>query len=268
MQKSSGEMPNLKHVQDMIDELKSNNEFVNEAKEREAKRYDLHELANLCRRAHNRLDVPRVLELLNGQQKNLSGMDMRALVMTPTRELAAQVLETAATLSRLYHWVVCGGVVGGENKQKEKARLRKGVCLLVATPGRLLDHLRHTEAMKADLLRWLVLDEADRLLDLGFEEDLNAILADLNRRTSGAARCTALLSATLTAGTSRLIDLAMTDPATIEIDPEEPEVVDEGWTGNGHGHGNGNGHACDSGRRLAEPGGQRVKSRVSPRLFP
>jgi hypothetical protein len=153
----------------------------------------------------------------------------RALVMVPTRELAAQVLDTAAALSKPYHWVVCGGVMGGENKQKEKARLRKGVCVLVATPGRLLDHLRHTAAFKADLLRWLVLDEADRMLDVGFEEDLNAILADLNRRTENAGRCTALLSATLTAGTSRLIDLAMTDPVTIEIDPEEPEYVAEGY---------------------------------------
>lgn len=153
----------------------------------------------------------------------------RALVMVPTRELAAQVLDTAAALSKPYHWVVCGGVMGGENKQKEKARLRKGVCVLVATPGRLLDHLRHTAAFKADLLRWLVLDEADRMLDVGFEEDLNAILADLNRRAENAGRCTALLSATLTAGTSRLIDLAMTDPVTIEIDPEEPEYVGEGY---------------------------------------
>ena len=99
----------------------------------------------------------------------------------------------------------------------------------VATPGRLLDHLRTTVALKADLVRWLVLDEADRLLDLGFEEDLNAILADLNRRTGGAARCTALLSATLTAGTSRLIDLAMVNPVTIEIDAEEAEEVGAGW---------------------------------------
>ena len=149
--------------------------------------------------------------------------------MVPTRELAAQVLDTAAALSKPYHWVVCGGVMGGENKQKEKARLRKGVCVLVATPGRLLDHLRHTAAFKADLLRWLVLDEADRMLDVGFEEDLNAILADLKRRAENAGRCTALLSATLTAGTSRLIDLAMTDPVTIEIDPEEPEYVGEGY---------------------------------------
>ena len=153
--------------------------------------------------------------------------------MVPTRELAAQVLDTTARLGKSYHWVVCGGVMGGENKQKEKARLRKGVSVLVATPGRLLDHLRHTTAFRADLLRWLVLDEADRMLDVGFEEDLNAILADLNRRTENAGergtRCTALLSATLTAGTTRLADLAMVDPVTIEIDPEEPEYVSEDW---------------------------------------
>ena len=148
--------------------------------------------------------------------------------MVPTRELAAQVLQSAEELSRAYHWVVCGAVVGGENKQKEKARLRKGVVLLVATPGRLLDHLRNTESFKSDLLRWLVLDEADRLLDLGFEEDLNAILAEIDARAGSAGRCTALLSATLTKGTSRLMDLAMTDPVTVEVDPEDVEVVARG----------------------------------------
>ena len=152
----------------------------------------------------------------------------RALVMVPTRELAAQVLRSAEELARCYHWVVCGALVGGENKQKEKARLRKGVVFLVATPGRLLDHLRNTESFKAGALRWLVLDEADRLLDLGFEEDLNAILAEIERRAGSAGRCTALLSATLTKGTSRLMDLAMTDPVLLEVDPEEVEVVRSG----------------------------------------
>ena len=152
----------------------------------------------------------------------------RALVMVPTRELAAQVLRSAEELARAYHWVVCGAVVGGENKQKEKARLRKGVVLLVATPGRLLDHLRNTESFKAEFLKWLVLDEADRLLDLGFEEDLNAILAEIDKRAGNAGRCTALLSATLTKGTSRLMDLAMTDPVTVEVDPEEVDVVRKG----------------------------------------
>jgi ATP-dependent RNA helicase DDX31/DBP7 len=128
----------------------------------------------------------------------------RGLVLVPTRELATQVEDTAKKVGRPFHWVVTSSIMGGENRAKEKARLRKGVCLLIATPGRLLDHLRMTESFMIDNLRWLVLDEADRLLDLGFEEDLNAILAEIGKRTEGASLCTALLSATLTPGTARL----------------------------------------------------------------
>ena len=67
-----------------------------------------------------------------------------------------------------------GSVFGGENRDKEKARLRKGIHVLVATPGRLLDHLQSTSAFKTSSLRWLILDEADRLLDLGFEQKIGA----------------------------------------------------------------------------------------------
>jgi superfamily II DNA/RNA helicase len=72
---------------------------------------------------------------------------------------------------------VGGAISGGENRAKEKARLRKGVTVLVATPGRLLDHLQNTQSFRSDDLRWLVLDEADRLLDLGFEQKISAPLA-------------------------------------------------------------------------------------------
>lgn len=65
-----------------------------------------------------------------------------------------------------------GAIYGGENRAKEKARLRKGVTVLVATPGRLLDHLQNTQSFRTEELRWLVLDEADRLLDLGFEQKI------------------------------------------------------------------------------------------------
>jgi hypothetical protein len=72
------------------------------------------------------------------------------------------------------HAQVGGSIHGGENRAKEKARLRKGVTVLVATPGRLLDHLQNTQAFRTEELRWLVLDEADRLLDLGFEQKIGA----------------------------------------------------------------------------------------------
>ena len=71
---------------------------------------------------------------------------------------------------------VCGAITGGENRGKEKARLRKGLTVVVATPGRLLDHLEKTTAFHVNELKWLILDEADRLLDLGFEQKISMSL--------------------------------------------------------------------------------------------
>ncbi|KAI7858398.1 P-loop containing nucleoside triphosphate hydrolase protein [Circinella umbellata] len=114
-----------------------------------------------------------------------------AIILTPTRELAQQVLQVLQKLVNVprsqdikrLHWIVPGLLIGGENKNKEKARLRKGVNILVSTPGRLLDHLENTKSFDVRQLRWLILDEADRLLDLGFEETLTKIIKLLNERT-------------------------------------------------------------------------------------
>jgi hypothetical protein len=112
------------------------------------------------------------------------------------------VAETASKLSSCYHWLVAGSLLGGENRAHEKARLRKGVVVLTASPGRLLDHLQHTGSFLIDLLAWLVLDEADRLLDMGFEETLTAILqlldkkrkeGDAGRHRRQTVRCPVLL---------------------------------------------------------------------------
>ncbi|KAI8990982.1 P-loop containing nucleoside triphosphate hydrolase protein, partial [Mycotypha africana] len=116
-----------------------------------------------------------------------------AIVLTPTRELAQQVVGVLTTLVNLprpkdeamrrLHWIVPGIVIGGDSKAKEKARLRKGVNVLVSTPGRLLDHLENTKSFDISHLKWLVLDEADRLLDLGFEETLKKIMTIIQERT-------------------------------------------------------------------------------------
>lgn len=66
-----------------------------------------------------------------------------------------------------------GYLVGGEKRKAEKARLRKGCTILVATPGRLLDHVKHTKALKLDSINCFVLDEADRMLDMGYEKDIS-----------------------------------------------------------------------------------------------
>ena len=79
--------------------------------------------------------------------------------------------------SKVCCYVVAGTISGGEKKKSEKARLRKGVVVLVSTPGRLLDHLKTTESFTLNNLRWVILDEADRLLDMGFEQSILEILS-------------------------------------------------------------------------------------------
>ena len=117
-----------------------------------------------------------------------------ALILVPTRELAQQISMVLESLlkytsdSQHKHWIVSGLITGGESKKSEKARLRKGINVLVATPGRLLDHLKTTESFYVGNLRWLVLDEADNLLHLGFEETLKEILYLLNQTGLKAAQ--------------------------------------------------------------------------------
>ncbi len=73
--------------------------------------------------------------------------------------------------------------MGGENIQKEKARLRKGINLLVTTPGRLIYHLQNTSSFKLDKLEVLVLEESDRILDMGFQKEMISIVAELEKKT-------------------------------------------------------------------------------------
>lgn len=73
--------------------------------------------------------------------------------------------------------------MGGENIQKEKSRLRKGINILVATPGRLLYHLNMTESFKLDNMKALVIEESDRVLDMGFQKDLDSIINHFEKRT-------------------------------------------------------------------------------------
>jgi len=110
--------------------------------------------------------------------------------------------------------LVPGIIMGGEKRKSEKARLRKGVTILVCTPGRLLDHFDNTSAFSMPHLRWLVLDEADRLLDLGFDKDISRILTLLKERAqAGVERHNLLASATL--NKVRNLDLKFEGPGGI-----------------------------------------------------
>ncbi|KAK3625409.1 ATP-dependent RNA helicase dbp7 [Elasticomyces elasticus] len=159
-----------------------------------------------------------------------------ALILAPTRELSKQISAVLETLLSCCHWIVGGIVIGGEKKSSEKARLRKGVNILVATPGRLADHLDSTEVLDVSRVRWLVMDEGDRLVELGFEKDIQKIVSVLNMRgrEKGVAvpglparRTTVLCSATIKADVESLRSIALKDPVAIAVDAgERVEGVD------------------------------------------
>ncbi|WP_419770084.1 MAG: DEAD/DEAH box helicase [Candidatus Marinarcus sp.] len=151
-----------------------------------------------------------LLQMLNEKKSTNQKTPIRALILTPTRELAAQVAQSVETYGKylpLKSTVVFGGV--GINPQK--AILRKGVDILIATPGRLLDHV---EQKTVDLSRveFLILDEADRMLDMGFIHDIKRVLAIVPKHKQ-----TLLFSATFSDEIKRLSDGLLNQPALIEV---------------------------------------------------
>jgi ATP-dependent RNA helicase RhlE len=135
----------------------------------------------------------------------------RALILTPTRELAAQIEEHMRALGRHTN-VGTAAIFGGVGMAPQEQAFRRGVDVIVATPGRLLDHLSRPYA-RLDAVEVLVLDEADRMLDMGFLPDVKRILQRLPRQ-----RQTLFFSATLPAPIIALSREMLRDPATIAIE--------------------------------------------------
>ena len=134
----------------------------------------------------------------------------RALVLAPTRELAVQIEDQVQGLT--YHTTVSSvAVFGGVPMDPQERALRAGVDIVVATPGRLMDHMRH-ESTDFGALEILVLDEADRMLDMGFWPDVRRILAALP-----TTRQTLLFSATMPAEVLKLTQEFLRDPAYIQV---------------------------------------------------
>ncbi len=142
---------------------------------------------------------------------------VRALVLTPTRELAAQVHESVESYSEFLD-INSTVIFGGVKQMKQVARIKKGVDVLIATPGRLLD-LVDQKLLFLDKVEFLVLDEADRMLDMGFARDLNKILALLPSK-----RQNLLFSATFSPEIKRLAKAFMHYPKLIEAEPENSTV--------------------------------------------
>ncbi|WP_043201449.1 DEAD/DEAH box helicase [Pseudomonas putida] len=153
-----------------------------------------------------------VLQRLALEGEKVASNSIRALVLVPTRELAEQVHNNVREYAEnlpLSTYAVYGGV----SINPQMMRLRRGVDVLVATPGRLLDLFRQ-KAVKFNQVQTLVLDEADRMLDLGFAEELQSVYAALPRK-----RQTLLFSATFSDQIRVLAGLALNDPLSIEVSP-------------------------------------------------
>ncbi|KAE9407039.1 DEAD-domain-containing protein [Gymnopus androsaceus JB14] len=133
-----------------------------------------------------------------------------ALIISPTRELAVQIFEVLRSIGG-YHSFSAGLVIGGKNLKEERDRLSK-MNILVATPGRLLQHMDQTVGFESDNLKLLVLDEADRILDMGFSRTLSALLSHLPK-----SRQTLLFSATQTRSVSDLARLSLHNPVAIGV---------------------------------------------------
>src|SRR3954469_11655089 len=135
----------------------------------------------------------------------------RALVLTPTRELAAQILEDLSDLA-VHTPVTAAAVFGGVGMGPQEHAFRSGVDVIVGTPGRLLDHFRAPYAKLAGI-EFLVLDEADRMLDMGFLPDIRRVLRHLPRK-----RQTLFFSATMPPPIAQLTQEMLHEPATINLE--------------------------------------------------
>ncbi|KAI1113408.1 DEAD/DEAH box helicase [Nemania sp. NC0429] len=168
-----------------------------------------------------------------------------AIILAPTRELCKQIATVLEKILRCAPWIVSTTVIGGESKKSEKARLRKGVNILVATPGRLADHLDNTKVLDVGSVRWLVLDEGDRLMEMGFEDELKSIVSKIRQEELKTAnkdgvkfdklpqrRVTVLCSATMKRNVQKLGEISLQDAAHItgtqpENDGEDAAEINE-----------------------------------------
>jgi ATP-dependent RNA helicase RhlE len=158
-----------------------------------------------------------ILQRINENNKRLVPGTPRALVLAPTRELAAQISQSFATYGkflRFRHTVVFGGV----NQGPQVRALSRGVDVLVATPGRLLD-LTNQGHIRLGSVEFFVLDEIDRMLDMGFINDVRKIISALPKK-----RQSLFFSATMSPETSELAGKLLTDPVYIEAAPQASTV--------------------------------------------
>ncbi|KAJ2909230.1 nucleolar DEAD-box protein required for synthesis of 60S ribosomal subunit, partial [Coemansia aciculifera] len=161
-----------------------------------------------------------ILERLLYRPKNSAVT--RVLILCPTRELAIQCHNVATKLAGFTDISTCL-CVGGLSLKLQESELRLRPDIVIATPGRLIDHLRNSQSFHLDQIEILVMDEADRMLDDGFEDELTEII-----KACPSKRQTMLFSATMTDNVDKLIRLSLQKPVRVQIDP--PKSAARGLT--------------------------------------
>ena len=157
-----------------------------------------------------------ILHILS-QNNNSNHKKIRALILTPTRELAAQIHQNVLEYSR-YINIRSAVIFGGVNQKPQVSKIRNGVDILIATPGRLLD-LENQRLLSLGYIEILVLDEADRMLDMGFQRDINKIMNLLPIQ-----RQNLLFSATFSNDIKKLAKSILNNPVSISTSPENTTV--------------------------------------------
>lgn len=150
--------------------------------------------------------------LLGTAKQQARGTATSAVILTPTRELAVQISNVVQALGESIA-ATSTVIVGGMDRVAQAVALAKFPHIIIATPGRLLDHLRDTKGFQLRHVRYLVLDEADRMLSMDFEQELHAILDEL----PNANRQTMLFSATMTDQVQKLQRASLKDPVKIQV---------------------------------------------------
>lgn len=162
--------------------------------------------------------IPLLQLMFQDKQNNRNSKpEVQALILTPTRELAIQIGESIAAYGRympLKHHVVFGGV----SQHAQVKAIRDGLDIIVATPGRLLD-LMQQRVISLNSIKYFVLDEADRMLDMGFIQDVNRVIAKLPVK-----RQTLFFSATMPAEIKLLSDRLLNNPEKVEVTPASSTV--------------------------------------------
>lgn len=151
-----------------------------------------------------------------------------SLVICPTRELANQVnnvLNKLLSLNYSPRWIVHSCISGGEKKKSEKARLRKGINILVVTPGRLLDHLRSTKAFRLSNIEWVIMDEADRFVELGFQNTMKEIFKEIDSQVGRRKYKIILCSATVNDQVQELGGSKLKEPIFISATSADADQV-------------------------------------------